>query len=386
MKKILTLALALGYGQVLMAQNDAVTSAFFYKKDGKLDKAKEEIDRASVNEKTMAKAKTWYFKAQIYRDIANSPLPAYKALDAKALAKSYEAYSKVLEIEKGDGEYSKSSKKEIEEIWGMALNEGVKNYQDKKYLEALESYDIAAQIKPGDTTAILYSSFAAEAVQDYGKVKTYYDKLFALNRRTVDMYRTLSSNARLNEKNDAKALEIVQEGRKYFPNDKNLALEELNLYFTLGKVGEAKGKLQEALKLDPNNPALLVSLGTILDQESNDTKKPAAERAELKKQAVGNYVKTLELDSRNFDANFNMGVYYFNQGAEVKKKVNAMTMNDYTKNGKKLEEEAKGYFQKALPYFVKANSETPADKATKQSLKKTYMSLGQKADADRIED
>ena len=79
-----------------------------------------------------------------------------------------------------------------------------------------------------------------------------------------------------------------------------------------------------------------------------------------------------------------MGVYHFNQGAEISKKVNGMTLNDYQKTGKKMEIDAKGHYAKALPYFEKANSAQPNDADAKSSLKKTLMVLGRKAESEKL--
>lgn len=375
---------AVGFTAPVVAQNDAVTNAWLFQKDGKLDKAKEEIDKATTNEKTSGKAKTWYFKATIYKEIATSPLPAFQALDKNAVETSYNAYKKVMELDKPDGEYYKNATKEMPELWNLALNGGVKKYEAKDYKGAIRDYDIAAAMKPQDTTAVLYAAYAAEADQDMGKAKSYYIKLIELNRKTPDMYRALANISKSTDKDTAQAIKWLEEGQKAFPNDKNLALEDLSLMFARGKGREAKSKLEEAIKLDPDNAALYSTLGTLYDAEAADKKTPAPERKTAKDKAIAAYTKALELDPKNPDANFNMGVYYYNQGAEISKKVNDMNINDYNKSGKKMELDAKALFQKALPFFERAYEVSPTDKAVKSSLKKLYTNLGRKEDAAKI--
>ena len=73
MRKTL-LALCVLAAGMAQAQNDAVTNAFFFNKDGELDKAKEEIDRAAAHEKTKDKPKTWYFRGLIYENILNTKM------------------------------------------------------------------------------------------------------------------------------------------------------------------------------------------------------------------------------------------------------------------------------------------------------------------------
>lgn len=398
MKKALLSAALLLSSLGAYAQQDAITSAFFYQKDGKLDKAKEEIDRAVKNEKTSDKAKTWYFKATIYRDIAVSPIPAYKALSSNALSESFHAYQRCIALDKSK-EYTNSAQSDIKQLWGAAFNEGVESYKkavDKAtpeaeqkgyYQKAIRSYDLADTIQPGDTATILYTAYAAEAIKDYARVKESYQKLFKLGRKTPDMYRTLASYA-ATENNLDEAIRITQEGEAAFPNDRDLAVDELSYLGRAGRLGESISKIEAAITKNAGNNKVLASLyatlGSLQDKAGDDAKKPAAERTALKQKAVDNYGKTLENDPNNVDANFNLGVYYFNQGVSIANKVRDMTLNDYNKTGKKLEAQAKDLYAKSLPYFEKVNQLQPNDPQIRKSLKVIYTALGRKADADKF--
>jgi hypothetical protein len=63
-KTLLTLAaaatLATGAPLMVSAQTSAVTNAILNQRSGLLDKARVDIDKAIVNEKTSGKAKTWF--------------------------------------------------------------------------------------------------------------------------------------------------------------------------------------------------------------------------------------------------------------------------------------------------------------------------------------
>ena len=79
MKKIL-LNLALGAALALplaaTAQTSAVTNAILNQRQGLYDKAREDIDKAALNEKTSVKAKTWYTRGEIYEQMMDSPFSA----------------------------------------------------------------------------------------------------------------------------------------------------------------------------------------------------------------------------------------------------------------------------------------------------------------------
>jgi tetratricopeptide (TPR) repeat protein len=385
MKLFLFASLLLFSSATVFAQNDAVTNAFFYQKDGKLDKAKEEIDKAVLNDKTKDKAKTWFFKGTIYQDIAIAEKPEMKALSSDPLREAFLSYRKTMTLDKKEGEYYKSSEKNIEQLWGIAFNEGVKKYQATDYAGSLNNYDLANEIKPGDTTTLLYIAYAAEAGKKFDRVQQAYRELFKQNRRTPDMYRTLSSYA-IKANNSEEALKIIKEGRTYFPADKALAIDELALSSQPGGAGLTTTQIEDAIKLDPLNSDLYLVLASNFDKQSADPKNTPEQRIALKQKAIANYTKTLEIKPENVDANFNIGVFHFNEGVSVSKKLNDMSLNDYNKSGKKLEAQAKVHYTKALPYFEKCYAVSPDDKLVRQSLKRTYLGLGRKADADKIKE
>ena len=66
--------------------------------------------------------------------------------------------------------------------------------------------------------------------------------------------------------------------------------------------------------------------------------------------------KALAIDPNNYDANFNMAVFLFNDAVEMKRGVDRMDMAEYNKNGKELDGKVCGRFKQSLPYFTKAKS------------------------------
>src|SRR5687767_5296244 len=74
MKKVFLTLVAAGSMHLAFAQNSAVTQAAIYLKSGTLDKAKTEIDKAVVHEKTAANAKAWFIKGEVYGGMINHPI------------------------------------------------------------------------------------------------------------------------------------------------------------------------------------------------------------------------------------------------------------------------------------------------------------------------
>lgn len=72
------------------------------------------------------------------------------------------------------------------------------------------------------------------------------------------------------------------------------------------------------------------------------------------KEAMANYEKVLTLDAANYDALYNLGVFYYNEAVQIKSEVDNMSMTEYQQRGKEVEGRVCGRFKKAKPYFEKA--------------------------------
>ncbi len=336
---------------------------------GKLDAAKEQIDKAILNEKQKTKAATWIYRGDIYASIASSPLPSYVALDSNATQVAYDSYKKAIEL---DPKKSDEVNKKILELQPTVLNTGIKKYQDKNMSGAAKYFDMAHQLNPKDTVAALYTGIAYQGSGNYAKARQAFEDLIAIGTGDPSIYNIVHSIYR-SEKNNEKALEVIKKGTAKFPGNKELKQNEFSLYLEMGKTEEAKNNLLEAVKAEPNNVEHLKNLGILYDTGGD------------KEKAKEYYEKTLALEPANYDANFNMGVLYYNMGAELNQKLNKMNLNEYNKTGAKVEAERNTVFQKALGYFEKNYSAKKTDRQVLEPMKTIYEILKRKVDAERIE-
>jgi tetratricopeptide (TPR) repeat protein len=369
-KLVLTILPALAF-QAAVAQNSAVNNAQLLKKNGTLDKAKVEIDKAITNPKTSDKAKTWYTRGEIYEDMGQSPIYAKLLQPGEGTKVAFESYQKAITLEGKDSDYGKQATQRLDNMYGLALNAGVENYNAQKYDEALASYRMAQQIRPQDTTALLYAAYASEAKQDLGMAKENYNKLMAINYKSPQLYERLLRIAR-QEKNEAEAQKVVQQALQQYPTNKVFLLEDLNMALSAGRGPEAIDKIQKAIAADPNNSNLYSVLGSVYES----SKRP--------EEALAAHKKAVELDPKNFDSQFNLGVYYFNKGADINRTVRNMDVKAYQVRGKKLEADSKKFMEQAIPYFEAALQVKPDEAAVKSALQKAYLSVGRKADAERL--
>lgn len=104
-------------------------------------------------------------------------------------------------------------------------------------------------------------------------------------------------------------------------------------------------------------------------------------KATNKTLALDYYDRALKLEPDNYDANFNAGVLYFNEGVDVKHKVDGMDVKTYQTEGKVVEAKAVEAFKKAMPYFEKGMS-IRQDNDLKENLRNLYNLLKQAEKSD----
>lgn len=371
MKKVLLTALAAATISVVSAQNSAVNSAILNQKNGTLDKAQTEIDKAITHEKTKDKAKTWFTRGTIYQDFIGHPI-YNKLVNDKTTDIVFESYNKTIELDGKDGQYAKQVPARLELLYGVLLNQAVEHHNNQVWDKAIENYELALKAKPGDTTALKYGAYAAINNKDYNKAIGFYDKMIASGQADEDTYKTKVQLLQETEASDEKVMAALAQGLKAHPNSVYLMQEELRYYLKNDRGDEAMAKLEKAIEQDPKNASLYAVLGNLQEKKNNLDG------------AYKSYQKAIEVDPKNFDAYYNLAVLEFNKGVNVSKKAEKMDYATYQKKGKAVEAEANKHFQASVPYFEKALELQPEDQATIKNLLSVYTRLGRKADAERM--
>ena len=350
---------------VANAQSSVVVSAFNYLKYGKLDKAKEAIDKAILNPKTMEEAKTWYYYGNIYLSIQLTEDEKYKTLDPDALEKAYEGYQKALKLD-ADKEYTNEINDRILVCAEQFYNKGVNKYNEEKFAEAVKSFDRSASINGSfgkiDSLATFNAALCAELSGDPKDAKTKYIQLIEWNYNQPAIYSSLSEILKA-EGDTASALNYLQMGRKKYPENFNLIIGETNIYLAAGEKDKALELLKLALTQDATNPTIFFAVGTNYDQMGNFEE---AEKA---------YLQAIKLKTDYFDANYNLGALYVNKAIEIMDKANALPLNE-EKQYVALKADADALLLKSLPYLESADQLQPNDQYTMRTLKDIYTRLG----------
>lgn len=153
------------------------------------------------------------------------------------------------------------------------------------------------------------------------------------------------------------------------------------------KAAEAKRQLADVQKRQAEAKARVADLEAQVKAEqakgvdavANEKKIAELKTKQLEQRNLAKqyYTKALAVDPNNYDANFNMGVFYFNEGAEMNKLIGAMDMAEYNKRGKEVEGQVCGLFKQSLPYFQKAKAVKADDEQLVNSLQQAENVLQQ---------
>lgn len=378
MKKFtLILIMAIGFSAVF-AQSAKVQSAYNYLKNGKLDKAKQNIDLAAEHEKTMGKAKTWFYKGNIYLNIQMTDNEEYKTLSDNPLQVAYEAYRKTAELDDKD-EFTEQLKINMVIVGEQFYNAAVAYFNQEDYIKAMEKFLTAKEINESfggyDTLATYNAAICAEYGGDLENAKKLYSDLIEEEFDQPVVYASMI-NIMKEEENYEKAKEIVEKARQKFPADYNIIISATNLYLATEESNKALEMLEKALEIEQNNPTIFFAVGSQYNIIVDDTTKEMEVRNNAFNSAEKAYKNAIELDPEYFDANYNLGALYVNKAAEIIQIANELPL-DETEKYQELKSQADQMLSNALPYLEKASSINPDDINTLVSLKEIYTRLAE---------
>jgi Flp pilus assembly protein TadD len=202
----------------------------------------------------------------------------------------------------------------------------------------------------------------------YTKAALYYNQVISLNAGDARTYMALSSSY-LNQNDTTSALKALGQGISKYPQDKDLTSRQFNLYLISGKASEAYTEAEKSIQIDPTNANLYLNKGILAEQLN----KP--------EEAEASYKKAIELNAGLFDAQYNLGTFYYNQGVDMNRKANDIKDNKKYEAAKKQADEK---FKVALPYLEKAFELNRKDTGVLQSLKVLYSRAGNQEKVNMI--
>ena len=360
----------------------------------KLDEAKQKINDALKTPEAQAMASAWISKGDIYstiveRDMALRQINATSPLsgDNDAL-EAFNAYQKGYEMAEKKYEKSDALKGMITVQAGL-INIGVAKYEAKEYekaylssLAALQSHEllIAAKEKSvfADESQIedqkYFTALSAMLAGRNADAVPYFEEMVKKGTDKAEVYESLyGTKIALNDTTSAKLL--LAEGRKKFPDNAGLLFAEINTYLKEGKMDELTGRLNQAIKQEPDNTSLYINLGNVYDnlqqreiKAKNDTK-----GAEYFEEARKNYLMATQKDPKSPDAHYMLGALYYNKAAALNQEMTTLDNSQAAlKRYKVLNDQMLALFDQALPHFQKAESLDANDLNTLLALSEIY--------------
>jgi tetratricopeptide (TPR) repeat protein len=339
-KNILTIIpfLVLGF-----AANAQVGLATVNLQEGKINKAKEAIDKALQNEKDAKKSKTWFIKGEVYSSIAGSPIKLFYDLDRKASRTALNAYRKAMELEPEKKGYYKDAENALKsKLYPSAINQGVNLYKEKDFNNSLEALDVAIEVNPTDTMAIYYASAIAWEAKNYDKFIQYGEAMSTMKFSDATLKLNTLQLAYLyagDKKDNNKAIAILEKGIQKYPKE--------NQFWQI--------------------------LGELYEQQDD------------KEKVLAFYQRAIDQFPNEFDYHKRMGFAQYNKAValnkEITKKKEAEGLTDNLKDAKK-QQKKKEYdalvdaeIKKAIPFLEKADQIKSGDFETMDLLRFCYKTL-----------
>lgn len=369
MKKFFLLIAAVSISFGAMAQKGKVTSALTYIEQGTLDKAKEALDQAFANEKSMNWFNTYFAKGKLGQAVFKADDPKYKGYFSDPLAEAYAAYEKALELDTKGGTKKKIITNGIYNALALDLYvQGGKKFEAQDYEGALKSFATQIQITESDKyvggidTGMYYNAgLAAVNAKKYNDGMKYFEKCAEMKYLGITPYYQIYE-CYMGLGDTIKAEKYLLDLPGKFPEDKTVTLQLIDLYLKSNKYEEALKYIKVAKETDPANSSLYLAAGlTFLNQNRND-------------EAIPELQKAVELKPEVFEAQYGLGAAYINKAADMFVKANDIM--DVKKYSAAIDE-ANVVYAKALPYMEKALELKPDDVYAMRSLQELYYRMKQ---------
>jgi len=406
MKTRVIVALTLFVGMNMFAQKGELRDAEKAIKSGNYADAKSALATAEP----MIEADDEKLKAR-YHFLKGQALYANGTASNEDTDKAIENFDMAVELEEQSGKdkYTDDIKEIKREMLNNFLTKANSALQSKDYIKSSIGFDRAYRMSPQDTLYLYYAASTAVTAQDYETSLKFYEELrdlgykgvgtefYATNKESGEEEKFENKNLRdisvkagthikpmeketesksaeivknialihINNGDDEKALEAMEDARAQNPDDLGLLLSEANVQLKMGNKERFKELMEEATEKDPDNAELQYNLG-VVSAEAGETEA-----------AKAYYEKAIELDPSYADAYTNMSVLILSEEAELVKEMNSLgTSTKDNKRYDELREKRIKIYESAIPYLQTALKLKPESIQAAQTLMNIYSVVG----------
>lgn len=362
MKRICLFFTALAIVSISQAQPD-VTSAYNANKAGEYDKAVEYIEKALVDAKAVVKEKTWRYRGSIYLNIAGDPKFAPQFPQAIELSKT--SFFKALELDK-DKEYINENTLSLSTLQTLVLDKASKDYSANDFCGAAKNFQISNEISSKfnivDSIAIFNSAYCNDRCGNIDEAIAGYKQSAAIGYNVPSVYMYISELYTKAGKTE-EAKKTLSEARAKYPKDVELLRSEVNALLAEQKYDQALNLILDLTAADASNETIWFVLGATYEKLGRVADQESA------------YKKAVELNPKYYDALFNLGATYYNNGVELLKECDKIPPRESAKYDD-CTAKATVHFNNSIQQFEKAYNEKPSDKEIMSALMEAYVRVG----------
>jgi len=360
--KLLIAALACGLSLTASAQQSKVVSAYNYLGLNQLDKAKENIDAAALNPDTKDRAKTWYYRALVYQSLFKKSVED-KQPNMAYFDTAFACVKHANTFKKNDYQDELAAMKPVFIFQYSTF--GIDAFRKKDYPAATQYFERVVELEPKDTFGIQNTALAAYQGKNYLKADQYFDLMAKYKYDDPETFQ-LWAQSRQEQKDTAGALTILDKGRQRYPKSAAIMNDAINIFIRTHRFKDASTMIDAAIAQQPKNAQLKFMQGALAEGEKNFAK------------AESSYKQAIADSSSYFDANYNLGAIYYNNGADLMRKANDIPTNRQ-KEYEMAKAAAREELKKALPFMEAAIAIKKDDYDTANSLYQIYEQLGNQA-------
>lgn len=306
---------------------------------------------------------------------------------------AFEAYDKALEIAEKKGDIKKAVTGLIA-LQNPLINFGATYYQAAepnyewayenwnacleahKVIEANGEVSTLSERENGVGQQTFYTTLAALQAGKKTEGRALIQSLIDMDYNDPLIYELMYSLI-AEDGNDEEAYEYLVMGRERYPDTTSLLFVEINHFLRQEKLDVLITKLEQGIAAEPDNASLYATMGSVYDQlyQTSVQEGKEEEGQQYFDGALDYYNQALEKDGSNVTAIYSVGALYYNKAALMTQELSALE-DDYSKEGtakyKELQTKVFEEFDKALPFFKKAESIDPNDRNTLIALKEIY--------------
>ncbi len=382
----------LGFNLAASAQvNKYTNSAYNAIQDGTVSSillAKDDIDKAMTYPGAAENSHMWVVRSMVYSRIYMKKgdeliVPISKDagyIAGDAMVKFWKSpVQKKIDIEDAEAETYSS--------FIACYNESFQTFADKDYVKSIDYYRFCLylydKLDTASSNALERQEVTKKTIGDKLALSAYYCsdsklKLDVLQTMFNDGTNTplvieALSKSYLESGDTAKAETVIRDGIKRAPGDNAIFQLLINYFISIDKVEKLFDDLNKQIELNPDS-RLYYSRAVLYEQRKDYEK------------AEADYLKAIEKDEFNYDANNNLGrlLLMYNRDLLLKKK-----MDSVGEARKKVDAEIKDLYRQAAKYLEMAaeNTNYSIDEliSIHTTLKNVALELGNQSDADAHE-